>query len=92
MSKLGKLFGGDDDDGSKEALALQRQGLKQQREAIEAQAQPKGLIANEGYNQQAEVIRRARLAAMNRKGRSSTILTQGSSAVTPAYSNTVLGA
>jgi hypothetical protein len=38
-----------------------------------------------------EAARRARLAASKRAGRASTILTDTTSAVPPAYSNTFLG-
>lgn len=65
--------------------------LAAQTAQIKKQSEPQGALAPSPMVQEAEAVRRARLAAMNRAGRDSTIKTAAASVVTPAYSNRILG-
>jgi hypothetical protein len=76
----------DEDKARSQAMAQQKAMMAQ----AEKKAEPQGALATSPMVAEADAVRRARLAAMNRKGRASTVLSQGT-AVTPAYSNTVLG-
>jgi len=72
---------------------VQRRQLALQQRQLKKAEEPQGAEPGSTIDPIAEAARRARLAALNRKGRSATILSgAGSPSLAPAYSNTVLGA
>jgi hypothetical protein len=86
---MGNMLTRDRDEDMARASQLQ---MRRQLAAAAEPPQPQGASPSSVIDPVAEAARRARLAALNRQGRASTVLSGTGSQVTPAYSNTVLGA